>query len=472
MRLRFNRWGISVCLLFLEACANIVPPDGGDKDIQPPKLVVQSIKDSMLSAKPNQLSLQMDEYITVADAVKEITMSPSIEAPLLVNYTYKKITVSWPDSVLLPNTTYCLNFGNAIKDINEGNVYQRKPFVFSTGSYFDSLKLSGTVWDAAKGMPDTTARVFLYNFDKDTSVFSAKPFYQTKVNNKAAFQFDGLSAHNYAIIAVNDANNNATIDKGESFAFIQELINPASYKQAISLRLFKEQETLKDHKVVAKPPAVADNKKAFVTTVFIDTSDFSKRVQDLNTSIELELSCKPIKVNKKQFLLSRDSASIMVESEVVLKSDSSNPLHYSIATNWLPDGHYELRLLKGLFEDSLGRKSASAIYKFKTKREDDYAQLNIQIPDTFLHRKCILQIYNQEKLWKQFPIDQSKFSFKFLYPGKYSFVIFEDTNNNGFWDTGDYLLKKQPERLWQHEASIQAKSSWEYIIDFKPFSNL
>lgn len=162
----------------------------------------------------------------------------------------------------------------------------------------------------------------------------------------------------------------------------------------------------------------------------------------------------------------------MVESEVVLKSDSLNPLHYSIATNWLPDVHYELRLLKGLFEDSLGRKSASALYKFKTKRDDDYAQLNIQIPDSFLHRKCILQIYNQEKLWKQFPIDQSKFIFKFLYPGKYSFIIFEDTNNNGLWDTGDYLLKKQPERLWQHEASIQAKSSWEYIIDFKPFSNL
>jgi hypothetical protein len=100
MRLGFNRWGISVCLLFLEACANIVPPDGGDKDIHPPKLVAQSIKDSMLSAKPNQLSLQMDEYITVADAVKEITMSPSIEAPLLVNYTYKKILPSQPIPLL------------------------------------------------------------------------------------------------------------------------------------------------------------------------------------------------------------------------------------------------------------------------------------------------------------------------------------------------------------------------------------
>mgnify|MGYP000981551831 CR=1 FL=1 len=101
MKIRFNRWGMSVCWLFMAACANIVPPDGGEKDIQPPKLVSQSLKDSLLSVKPNQLSLQFDEYITVADAQKEITMSPSIDAPLTVSYTYKKITVSLPDSVLL-----------------------------------------------------------------------------------------------------------------------------------------------------------------------------------------------------------------------------------------------------------------------------------------------------------------------------------------------------------------------------------
>ena len=131
MKIRFNRWEMSVCWLFMAACANIVPPDGGEKDIQPPKLVSQSLKDSLLSVKPNQLSLQFDEYITVADAQKEISMSPSIDAPLTVSYTYKKITVAWPDSVLLPNTTYRLHFGNAIKDLNEGNIYQRNAFVFS-----------------------------------------------------------------------------------------------------------------------------------------------------------------------------------------------------------------------------------------------------------------------------------------------------------------------------------------------------
>jgi uncharacterized protein (DUF2141 family) len=472
MRLGFNRWGISVCLLFLAACANIVPPDGGDKDVQAPKLIAQSVKDSQLHSRVTSITLTMDEYITVADAQKEIVISPNINVPLKVAYTYKSISVSWPDSVLLPNTTYRLNFGNAIKDINEGNVYQRKPFVFSTGSFFDSLKLMGTVWDAAKGMPDTTASVFIYNFDKDTSVFSAKPFYQTKVNNKAAFQFEGLSAHKYAIIALKDANNNATIDKGESFAYIQELINPASYKQAITLRLFKEQETVKDNKVVAKPPAVADAKKAFITTVFIDTSDLSKRVQELNADIELELSCKSIKLNKKQFLLSRDSASILVETAATLIADSSNPLHYRITTNWLPDVHYELRLQKGLFEDSLGRKSASALYRFKTKREEDYATIALHIPDSFLHRHCKLEIKYQDKVWKQLAVDHTLYNFNFLIPGTYTFAIIEDANQNGMWDTGDYEHKKQPEWYWQHEQVINAKASWEYVIDFKPFSNL
>ena len=70
MRLGFNRWGISVCLLFLAACANIVPPDGGDKDVQAPKLIAQSVKDSQLHARVTSITLTMDEYITVADAQK------------------------------------------------------------------------------------------------------------------------------------------------------------------------------------------------------------------------------------------------------------------------------------------------------------------------------------------------------------------------------------------------------------------
>ena len=183
------------------------------------------------------------------------------------------------------------------------------------------------------------------------------------------------------------------------------------------------------------------------------------------------VSAKALKVNKQQLLLSRDSAAAFVETDFELQEDTANHLQYVLNTHWLPEVNYELRLLKGLFEDSLGRKSAAAIYKFKTKREDDYAQLNIQIPDTFLIRNAKLQIFYQDKLWKQLPIDQTRFQFKYLDPGKYSFIIFEDANKNGKWDTGDYQLKKQPEQLWQHESTIQAKPSWEYIIDFKPFTN-
>jgi len=472
MKIRFNRWGLSICWLFMAACANIVPPDGGEKDIQPPKLISQSLKDSLLSVKPNQLSLQFDEYITVADAQKEISMSPSIDAPLTVSYTYKKITVAWPDSVLLPNTTYRLHFGNAIKDLNEGNVYQRNAFVFSSGSYFDSLQLSGSVWDAATGIPDTTAIVLLFNFDRDSSIFSAKPFYQTKLSSSARFKFDGLSARAYAVVALKDANSNGAIDKGEKFAFLQSVVNPAKYKGFLVLRLFKEEESANTKKpTVIPPPSAADNKKAFITTVFVDTSDRTKRVQDLNAPLIVGVSAKALKVNKQQLLLSRDSAAAFVETDFELQKDTANHLQYVLNTHWLPDVNYELRLLKGLFEDSLGRKSAAAIYKFKTKREDDYAQLNIQIPDTFLNRNAKLQIFFQDKLWKQLSIDQTRFQFKYLDPGKYSFIIFEDANRNGKWDTGDYQLKKQPEQLWQHESTIQAKSSWEYIIDFKPFTN-
>ena len=87
------------------------------------------------------------------------------------------------------NTTYSVKFGNAIKDVNEGNILKNFTYVFSTGNYLDSGRLSGTVRTAETGVIDSTLIVVLHPTNKDSAIYKDKPLYYAKVDGKGKFEF-------------------------------------------------------------------------------------------------------------------------------------------------------------------------------------------------------------------------------------------------------------------------------------------
>src|SRR5690606_8835431 len=105
--------------------------------------------------KPGKLELRFDEYIVLSDAAKEIQTSPILPVPPVVIVANKKVTVMLPDTLLLDSTTYRISFGKAIQDLHENNPFTGYHYLFSTGTYFDSLWVEGTILHALTGMPDT-----------------------------------------------------------------------------------------------------------------------------------------------------------------------------------------------------------------------------------------------------------------------------------------------------------------------------
>jgi hypothetical protein len=80
------------------------------------------------------------------------------------------------------NTTYVFNFGNSVVDNNEGNPLPFFKYVFSTGSYIDSLTVKGTVNDALLKEPESFISVMLYERDEnftDSLVYKQPPRYIT-----------------------------------------------------------------------------------------------------------------------------------------------------------------------------------------------------------------------------------------------------------------------------------------------------
>ena len=178
--------------LYLTGCANIIPPGGGPRDSLPPKLVVALPKDSATNVRTKNFMLSFDEYVTLQGIQENLIVSPTVKNTPLIDYKLKNVTIKFKDS-LEENTTYTLDFGKAVVDVNESNMAKGFRYIFSTGDKIDNGSYNGRVIIAASGKVDSTLIVVLHNNLNDTSVYKNMPRYYTRVDGKGDFRFTNLA---------------------------------------------------------------------------------------------------------------------------------------------------------------------------------------------------------------------------------------------------------------------------------------
>lgn len=167
-------------IFLFSSCANIIPPSGGDRDSLPPVLIGATPKDSAVSVFPKLITLTFNEFVTLQDVNNNLIVSPTLKNIPIVDNKLRNVTIKFKDS-LEANTTYSLNFGNSIKDVNEGNILKDFRYVFSTGNSIDDFTYSGKVLLAEKGSIDSTLIVILHNSTSDTAIFKNRPRYYSKL---------------------------------------------------------------------------------------------------------------------------------------------------------------------------------------------------------------------------------------------------------------------------------------------------
>lgn len=218
------------CGLLLMACANPGPgPDGGPFDEEAPYIVSMSPKLGQINNATKKVQIVFNENIKVENASEKITISPpQIEMPE-INFSGKKINVTLRDT-LKPNTTYTVDFSDAIEDNNEGNPLGNFTYYFSTGTNIDTLEVSGYVLDATNLEPLKGMLVGLHS-DTVDSAFQKKPFERVgRTDSKGHFVIKGIAPGNYRLYALNDQDNSYSFtQKGERIAFADELISPSCY---------------------------------------------------------------------------------------------------------------------------------------------------------------------------------------------------------------------------------------------------
>ena len=229
--MKHTRYILLLLLTFIFiACANPgAGPDGGPFDEHPPYIVEMNPKLGQPNAKQMKVRIVFNENIKVENHTEKVTISPPQVRTPTIKYSGKKISVELHDS-LQPNTTYTIDFSDAIEDNNEGNPLGQFTYYFSTGENLDTLEVSGHILDASNLEPVKGMLVGLYA-DTVDSAFTSQGFERLgRTDAEGRFSIKGVAPGNYRLYAVNDQDNNFHFSqKGEMIAFHNKVIVPSCF---------------------------------------------------------------------------------------------------------------------------------------------------------------------------------------------------------------------------------------------------
>jgi len=217
----------------LAACAQVISPSGGDKDTLAPVLLTAIPANETTYFNGNSFQLDFDEYVQLNDVANELLISPPLAKSPTVRIKKKSVIVEFEEE-LKAETTYTFNFGDAIRDVNEGNIAQIT-YVLSTGSKIDSLSVLGTVVDAFTNLPLQGIKIMLYDAFEDSLPLTTRPTFFGKSNSEGKWEINYLKAGNYKLFALKEEFGNYIYDNpSEWIGFISDSISP-SYIDSLSL---------------------------------------------------------------------------------------------------------------------------------------------------------------------------------------------------------------------------------------------
>lgn len=523
---------VLMILFSIVQCARRGTPSGGAKDETPPVLIKAIPENMSVNFKSKKIRLYFDEFIKLKDVQNQLIISPPLEIPPQITpqgspRKYVEITLK---EELRENTTYTFNFGQSVEDNNEGNPSSFLSYIFSTGSYIDSLSVIGVVKDAYKKEVDPFISVMLYEIDSmytDSTIYKRPPNYITNtLDSTNIFELKNLKAGKYALMALKDVSNNNIFDQNaDQIGFLTDTITVPS-DSIYLLNLFREVPNYSavvpsfesKYKIIfgyrgnsEEPPtitqltALPDSVRTIITkepgkdTLNYWLSPFKadslvfkvthERLQITDTftvkSRKLAVDSLVLTPNQRGTLSFEKPFDIRANTPItaidtslfsMMDKDSTtisfsvklDPIKNKIDINFKPDPdqRYNLSLLPGAITDFYGAQNDTLAYRLSTRNYTDYG--NIRLSVTGAEYPVIVQLVgDSDEVEREIYATKAQvFQFNNLDLGSYNIRVIFDSNKNGKWDTGDFLKKLQPEKVSHYPKTLEVRANWDQIENF------
>ncbi|MEO7209803.1 MAG: Ig-like domain-containing protein, partial [Chitinophagaceae bacterium] len=441
------------------SCANIIPPTGGPKDTTAPVLVGAIPVDSSLHFTTKKITLNFDEFVQLSSNFgDEIVVSPYPLLPPLFEARLKTVTIKLRDT-LKPNTTYSIDFGKAIQDVNELNTINNFDYVFSTGNYIANGTLSGKVIEAETGATDSTLIVVLHSNLQDSAIKKIRPDYYAKLNGSGNFVFHHLPNEDFSVYVLPNDYSKKYDDSTKMFAFLNAPVKIDSSRQSVTLYAFRAFEQ-------KEKPVVAETKKPKKSTEpeALKVAFSSGGVQDILVPLSIYTNRKVTEFDSSKIVLSDTFYKPIAVHWLADTSGKQFTMQYA----WIPEREYILVVQKEALKDSAGiMPEKNDTLEFRTKPEADYGNILIRFSNLDLTKNPVLQFVQGNDIIDSIVLTQKEWSRKIFTPGDYTIRILYDENKNGKWDPGNFDTKKQPEITILIPRKVTVKANWDNEVDIK-----
>lgn len=228
---------VLLVVALLYSCASIGNPSGGPQDKMPPIFVSSSPRPNALNIDRKKIELHFDEIVTLDDPMNKIIVSPAQTELPKITANGRTVTVEIIDS-LKANTTYTIDFTNALQDNNENNPIDNFAFAFSTGDTIDSLRVSGMVLDSHTLEPQQGVLVGMHSNLADSAFKTIRLERMTRTNDRGQFTIRNLKPGRYRIFALNDLDRDYKANRTEDIAFLDSLIIPSAAREEMQDTLY------------------------------------------------------------------------------------------------------------------------------------------------------------------------------------------------------------------------------------------
>ncbi len=448
-------------MAFLTSCAGIIPPNGGPRDTIPPKLVLSVPRDSAINVKSQKIVLTFNEFVELKDISQNVIFSPNPKKSPLVEYKLKNITIKLRDS-LEPNTTYSINFGNGIKDINEGNVFKEFTYLFSTGNKIANGTFSGKAIIAETGKIDSTLIVILHKNLNDTAIYTTSPRYVTKIDGKGNFIFRNIEAGSYnAFVLPNDYSKKYD-DSTKLFGFMDSLLVITDATPENMFYVYQEEKVKEKTKSNGSSNTYKNGKEDKRLKY---SSSLEGVSQDLLSDLQINFSRKLKSFDSTKITLCDTFYHPLSGAKFSLDTGKTS---IQIRYPWKEAEQFRLILEKEVVQDTNGTAlTRGDTLKFITKNESDYGSLRLKFMGLDFSKHPVLQIISNDKISESIPLKGDVYKRKLFRPGDYNVRILLDRNQNGIWDAGNYKKKLQPEVVLDKGWKVNIKGNWDNETDIK-----
>lgn len=516
-------------IVVISGCAKRGSPTGGPVDSIPPVLINASPKINSTNFDSKEIRLTFDEFVKLDKVEEQLIISPPIDKSSYkvkpLSGVTKKVFLEFIDS-LETETTYSINFGNSIKDNNEGNPLTFFSYTFSTGETIDSLYVRGNISDAFDIDTDNYISIHLYRIDSvfnDSIIFNSRPTYISNSLDSTSYQFKNIKEGKYLIVAIKDIDNNYFFDPFyDKIGFIDSLIT-LPQDSIINFKLFKEETSLiwdKPHfinsekigfgyygkldlKNIKIESSIPDSvqytytkERESDTLIFwlsknsFDSLNFNLIEKDTTKLVTVKfdrakdtlidsLSINPKTSNvihlKETFKLSSNIPLKKIEDSLITIRDIDSliiPFTTSINDNLdqieiefevSPSDNYRVFILPEAIKDIRGVSNDTLQYNVVSQTLEDYGNVYLDVIRNSEFKFILHMIDSNGDIVREFKnvnLDTT-YNFDYVRPGKYTFRLIEDVNNNDKWDTGNYLKKVKPESVYYFSKELEVRANWD-----------